>query len=99
MSKSFRRTFSEEERQKYVTEVLESGSNNLIALKYDLNPILLSKWVCNYRRYNQTLQPKDKTEKEYIPDYKKAYIKAQKELKDKELELQILRDLVKKTQI
>ena len=96
MSEKFKRTFSEEERKRYVIEVLESGSNILVARKYDLNPVLLSKWVCNYRKYQQTLEPKEPKEKEIIPNYKKEYKKLKKDLEEKELEIKVLRDLLKK---
>jgi len=96
MDKKFTRKFTEEQRVGYVKEVLETGSNILIAKKYDLHPHLLSKWVNNYRRYQQTLKPKVVEEKETIPNYKKEYSKLKKEVADKDLEIQILRDLLKK---
>lgn len=99
MPTKFKRTFSEAQRQEIVNEVLESGSNILIARKYDINPVQLSHWVSNFRRYNQTLKPKELNEEEIIPNYKKAYKKVQKELEEKELELAVLRDLFKKTQL
>lgn len=99
MPTKFKRTFSESQRQEIVNEVLESGSNILIARKYDINTVQLSRWVSNFRRYNQTLKPKELKEEEIIPNYKKAYKKVQKELKEKELELAVLRDLLKKTQL
>ena len=43
----FKRRFTEEQRVKYVNEVLESGSNVLIAKKYDINQVQLSSWVNN----------------------------------------------------
>lgn len=92
----FTRKFSEEERLKYVNEALECGSNILICKKYDINQVLLSRWVNNYRRYGQTLAPKEQVDKEVIPNYKKEYNKMKKELEEKELEVQILRDLLKK---
>jgi transposase-like protein len=96
MGEKFIRKFTEEEKFEFVKEVLSSGSNILIAKKYDLNPGLLSKWVNNYRRYQQTLKPKVAIEKEIIPNYKKEYAKMKKELVDKDLEIQVLRDLLKK---
>lgn len=92
----FIRKFVEEERAAYVNEVLQSGSNILIAKKYDIHPGLLSKWVSNYRRYGMTLAPKEPIEKEIIPNYKKEYNKLKKELEEKDLEIKILRDLIKK---
>lgn len=96
MEKKFIRKFTEEQRVAYVQEVLESGSNILIAKKYDINPVQLSFWVNNYRRYQQTLKPKVVVDKETIPNYKKEYNKLKKEVADKDLEIQILRDLLKK---
>lgn len=92
----FTRSYTEEQRLSYVTEVLQTGSNILIAKKYDIHPSLLSKWVTTYRRYGVTLAPKKPVEKEIIPNYKKEYDKMKKELEEKELEINILRDLIKK---
>lgn len=92
----FTRRFTEDERLSYAKEVLETGSNILIAKKHELHPGLLSRWVTNYRRYGLTLAPKEPIKKEIIPNYKKEYEKLKKELEEKELENKILRDLVKK---
>lgn len=92
----FIRKFTEEDRVKFVTEALQSGSNILIAKKYEIHPGQLSKWISNYRRYGVTLAPKEPVEKDVIPNYKKEYSKLKKELEEKELEIKILRDLIKK---
>lgn len=92
----FIRKFTEEERVEFVNEVLQSGSNILIAKKYDIHPGQLSRWVNNYRRYGTTIAPKEPVEKEIIVNYKKEYNKLIKELEEKELENNILRDLLKK---
>ncbi|PRR79802.1 Transposase [Clostridium liquoris] len=92
----FIRRFTEDERVKYVNEALEYGSNILVAKKYDLHPSLLSRWISNYRRYGKTLAPKEQIEKDIIPNYKKEYKKIKKELEEKDLEIKILRDLLKK---
>ncbi len=84
MSTRFIRKFTEEERVAIVVEALECGSNALIASKYNINPNQLSNWKNNYRRYHQTTKPKDCSEKEIIQDYKKAYLKAIEENKEKE---------------
>jgi transposase len=96
MSVRFKRKFTEEERVAIVNEVLETGSNSLIAAKYDINQVQLSTWKCNYRRYQQTIKPKETIETELIPNYKKEYKKAVKTIQDKDLEIAILRDLIKK---
>lgn len=99
MREGFTRKFSEEERVKIVEEVLECGSNSLIAARYDLNPVLLSKWKSSYRKYGKTIAPKKPKEvnpEDVIPDYKKAYKKSQNEVKELKTEVAILRDLLKK---
>lgn len=96
MSTRFIRKFTEEERAAIVVEALECGSNALIASKYNINPRQLSNWKGNYRRYHQTIKPKNGEEKEIIADYKKAYLKAVEENKEKDLEIAVLRDLLKK---
>ena len=96
MEKKFIRKFTEEERVGYVMEVLETGSNVLIAKKYDINPKQLSNWVNNYRRYKQTLKPKVVVDQKPIPNYKKEYTKMKEQLEEKDLEIAILRDLLKK---
>lgn len=96
MSTRFIRKFTEEERVKIVEEALECGSNSLIAAKYDLHPGLVSNWKSNYRKYHQTIKPKDRKEKEIIVDYKKEYKKLLEDNKEKDLEIAILRDLLKK---
>jgi transposase len=92
----FTRRFTEEQRIKYVNEVLESGSNILIAKKYDLHQGLLTKWVSNYRKYGQTLKPKEPKCSKVIPNYKKEYKKAIEKIDDLELKVKILEDLLKK---
>ncbi|SFU64857.1 Transposase [Clostridium sp. DSM 8431] len=94
----FTRKFTEEERVKIVEEVLACGSNALIAAKYDINQVQISYWKCNYRRYGQTLKPKEaKALDKPIPDYKAEYKALLKEKQELELEVAILRDMLKKT--
>ncbi|WP_454051968.1 transposase [Clostridium sp. Marseille-Q7071] len=70
MTTKFTRKFTEEERVAIVKEALEYGSNALVAAKYDINPKLLSTWKGNYRRYQQTLKPKEPKEENIIVNYK-----------------------------
>lgn len=96
-SMKFVRKYSEEERLKMVEECLQFGSVALIASKYDINPRLLSRWKCCYRRYGQTLPPKEaKTLDEPIPDYKKKCSVLESEKAELQLEIAVLRDLLKK---
>ena len=68
----------------------------LIAKKYDINQVQLSSWVNNYRRIGQTLKPKEPKDQKIIPNYKKEYEKAQDKIKEQELKIAILEDLLKK---
>ncbi len=99
MEVKFRRKFTEEQRLTFVKKALEYGSNITVAKKYNLNPDLLSFWLNNYRRYGGTLVPKEKKIDNIIPNYKKEYLKLQKELKDKDLEIELLRELLEKKRI
>lgn len=94
----FKRKFTEEERVGIVKEVLESGSNSLIAAKYNLNIQLLSKWKSCYRRYGQTMEPKEKSNmlETPIPDYKIKCAELIKLNNELELEIAVLRDMLKK---
>lgn len=92
----FIRKFTEEERTKFVKEALEYGSVVMVAKKYSLHQSLLSRWISNYRRYGQTLEPKEPKEKTIIPNYKKEYKKIMKKNRELELQVAILEDLLKK---
>lgn len=94
---SFIRKYTEEERVKIVEECLQYGSSSLVASKYNINPVLLCKWKSCYRKYGQTLMPKKPKELDSpIPDYKKQCALLTKEKRDLELEVAVLRDLLKK---
>lgn len=92
----FKRTFTEDQRVAFVNEALESGSNILVAKKHNINQVLLSTWISNYRRYGQTLKPKEPKDKDVIPNYKKDYQKLKSENDDLKLKISILEDLLKK---
>lgn len=96
MGENFVRKYTEDERKAFVIEALEYGSNILVCAKYDINPQLLSKWKNNYRRYGQTLEPKKPVEKPVVINYKKEYQRAMSEIEKKDLEIAVLRDLLKK---
>ena len=96
MTTRFTRKFTEEERVAIVEEALEYGSNALVAAKHELNPGQVENWKGNYRRYQQTLKPKEPKEENIIVNYKTEYKKLIDENKEKDLEIAILRDLLKK---
>ncbi|MDD3223417.1 MAG: transposase [Clostridium sp.] len=94
---NFIRKYTEEERVKMVKEALQYGSNSLVAAKYNINPVLLCKWKSCYRKYGQTLmQKKSKELDNPIPDYKKQCALLTKQKSELELEIAVLKDLLKK---
>jgi transposase len=94
---NFIRKYTEEERVRIVEEALQYGSNSLIAAKYNINPVLLCRWKSCYRKYGQTLEPQKPKELEILmPDYKKQCALLTKEKKELELEVAVLRDMLKK---
>ncbi|OBR90608.1 transposase [Clostridium ragsdalei P11] len=94
---NFIRKYTEEERVKMVEEALQYGSNSLVAAKHNINPVLLSRWKSCYRKYGQTLmQKKSKELDSPIPDYKKQCALLAKEKKELELEIAVLKDMLKK---
>lgn len=94
---NFIRKYTEEERVKMVEEALQYGSNSLVAAKYNISPVLLCKWKSCYRKYGQTLmQKKSKELDSPIPDYKKQCALLTKEKRELELEIAVLKDLLKK---
>lgn len=93
----FIRKFTEEERVKIIEETLACGSNSLVAAKYDINSHQISNWKCNYRRYGRTLKPKEPLAlSNPIPDYKKECTALKNRNKELELEIAVLRDMLKK---
>lgn len=96
MAVRFIRKFTEEERVAIVEETLEYGSTELVAAKHGLSSGLIANWRGNYRRYHQTLKPKEPKEVDIIVNYKKEYKRMVEESKEKDLEIAILRDLLKK---
>lgn len=100
MKTNFKRNFTEDYRVKVVKEVLETGESGLVARRYDLHPNLVSRWVSNFRKYGQTtVSPNtsktDKDPEKQILENENQNLK--KLLGEKELEIKILRDLLKKT--
>ena len=94
---NFIRKYTEEERVKIVEEALQYGSNSLIAAKYNINPVQICNWKSCYRKYGQTLKPKKPKELECpITDYKKQCALLTKEKCKLELEVAVLRELLKK---
>jgi len=93
-----RRNFTEEYRTQIVKEVLETGESGLVARRHNLHPNLVSRWVTSYKEYGKTITsppPKariDVDDKTLINENELL----RKQLSEKELEIQILNELLKK---
>lgn len=79
-----------------VKEATETGNNSLVARRYELNPNMVSRWIREYKegKYGEadvTLLP-DLDSKELSKENEKLKII----LGEKDLEIAILRDLIKK---
>lgn len=101
---STRRRHSMETKLKVVKEVLETGNASLVARRYDLSSSMVSKWVRKYKQYGDTaFNESSKRNGELIEYTNKNHRKLENEnerlkkiLGEKELEVAILRDLLKK---
>lgn len=105
-----RRTYSAEFKQQVVREALETGNNSLVARRHDLRDNIVSKWVRQYKANNGEMTPtKPKAAPMHVTANEHAQLvaesqelsyeneKLKKLLGEKDLEIAILRDLVKKT--
>jgi len=90
----------EEVKKKYVRMALETGNNASIARKAGIDYSTLKKWITEYRD-----EVRDQMEKEDISilsdepthdELQKKYDQAMKLLGEKELEVALLREIVKK---
>ena len=96
-----KKQLTEEFRVKVVKEALETGEHGLVARRHDIHPATLSRWVNNYKKYGKTTVSKQ-TSKTTNKDVKSHILEKENDrlkrlLGEKELEIQILRDLLKKT--
>jgi len=99
-----RRKHPPEFKLKVVKEAIEIGNCSLAARKYNLSKGLVSKWVRTYKNAGEQnfLEGKTSTDTNTYSsqEYKemaKENEKLKKLLGEKELEIEILRDLLKKT--
>jgi transposase-like protein len=90
-------------KKEYVTEVLAGYRTEFVARKYGMSPKTLQKWVNEYRDEVGDLMVKKREESEKLVkdatklhEVQKKYDEAVKLLGEKELEINILRELVKK---
>lgn len=89
-----------EQREKAAQEVLSGIRAAVVARKYGVTPGTVSQWVRDYRAQHGEQDypyPQDQAEEmKRLLEVEKKYEKAVKMLGEKDLEIEILRELLKK---
>ena len=92
---------TEEMKKEYVGLVVSGYRTEHVARQHGMSPSTLQKWVREYWDEVEAEMVKKKQEAEQAAketlDLKKKYDQAMKMLGEKELEIEILKDLLKKT--
>jgi len=94
-----RKKYSQEYKDQVIKEVLETENATTVARRYGLNPAMVSRWVRETKQKVQVLSNAPINNPEDILEAKKMVTENEqlkKLLGEKELENQILRDLLKK---
>ena len=79
-----KKTYTKKEKEKIAIEAIESGNQKATAKKYDLPPTTLYSWISSYKKRDLTKRTK-------------TFNQLEKELKERSLEVQVLKELLKKT--
>jgi transposase-like protein len=101
-----KRSFTPEFKAQLVKEALETGNCSIVARKHDIHPSVLARWVRKHKG-----SPVSELSKKAIGSKNTDLLKSAKQSKEleeqnfklkkligeKELEIEILRDLLKKT--
>ncbi|RJX23554.1 MAG: helix-turn-helix domain-containing protein [Dethiobacter sp.] len=97
------RYHSPEKKLRVVKESQETGNATLVACRYELSPSKVNRWVREYRKYGEAAfngKPKGKSFKGNPYGTENQKLAAEKKLKkilgEKDLEIAILRNLLKK---
>ncbi|TDT51970.1 transposase [Fonticella tunisiensis] len=94
-----KRKFTPEFKEKLIKEAIETGNASLVARQYEISPSLLSRWVRQYKnpQNNNTLTKESKiTSHADIKALEDENNTLKKLLGEKDLEIAILKDLLKK---
>lgn len=102
-----RKRYSPEFKLKVVKEAIETGNGAMVARKHELNPNMVNRWVRTYKVVGEKnfldgkTSLKNRTTAIYNKQEYKEIVKENEKLKkllgEKELEIEILCDLLKKT--
>ena len=102
-----RKQYSPELKKQIVKEVLETGNASIVARRHDISASLVNRWVKSYKEYGENVfrsgnglhKSKQLPITYNIEEFKKLSSEndiLKKILGEKDLEVEILRDLLKK---
>lgn len=96
-----RRRHSSEAKLQVVKEALETGNGALVARRHELSASMVSRWVREYRKYGESAFNKGNSKMVVMSNNSHHRLEDENErlkkiLGEKELEVAILRDLLKK---
>ena len=100
---STRRRHSTETKLRIVKEVLETGNGSIVARRHGLSASMVNRWVRQYQQYGEAAFKGASKSNGQVVGNDKDYRKLEEEnehlkkiLGEKDLEVAILRDLLKK---
>jgi transposase len=98
-----RKRYTEEFKQQVIKEAMETGNSAVVARRYELNTNMVARWVREFKRGKQSLDTgsiETKPTFDSISQENRQLSRENEQLKkllgEKDLELAILRDLLKK---
>ncbi|HHY65599.1 MAG TPA: transposase [Alicyclobacillus sp.] len=103
-----RRKFTPEFKRQVVEQAMAAGNNSVVARKYDIRPNVVSKWVRQYKAGQSMQGSSAKRNATHVTKQEHAQLVAENRelgkqnahlkqlLGEKDLEIAILRDLLKK---
>ena len=95
-----RRRHSIDKKLRVVKEIQETGNATLVARRYELSPGLVSRWYREYKRYGEAAFNKKSSSKHNNGEAQKLdqeNERLKKILGEKDLEIAILKDMLKKS--
>ncbi len=98
-----RKRYDAEFKIRVVREAIETGNGSIVARRYDIAPVMVSRWVRSYKAHGpaafdgknkKTRSSQDPSEQ--LHQFEQENDQLKRLLGEKDLEIAILRDLVKK---
>jgi len=98
-----RKKYSYEFKQQVIKEAIETGNNSIVARRYELSSSMVSRWVREYENDNFNFKSKNNSLEINPNEISKENQQLSQEntqlkkiLGEKDLEIEILKDLIKK---